>query len=183
MMVAMELSQIKKNLLEQRTVLAKEFIKDKSIRMMKDIVNDKRYQEAKTIYIYMPSHNEIDTEYLMIKALQDGKKVAAPVVMTSGDMFFENISGNPGFHKSRHDFLQPNIDPKLIVDEPGLMIVPLYGCHEKTALSVASRYYGNYLLNRKSNLYTIGVGYDFQEVDSAFAEDVETIELDEVRVY
>lgn len=183
MIVHMEISQIKESQQKQRFALSKEFVKEKSIRMMNDIIRDKHYKEAQTIYIYMPLENEMDTEYLIIKALQDGKTVAAPVALTSGDMFFENIVGNPGFHKSRFDFLQPNIDPKLIIDEPGLMIVPLYSCYQNAILSIASPYYKNYLLHRKEEVYTIGVGYDFQKLESEIPENEERLELDEVRVY
>lgn len=183
MMLIMEISNIKKELFQKREALTPAFVKDKSIQMMEDIINDKKYHEAKVIYLYLPIHKEIDTEYLLVQALQDGKKVAAPVVLTSGDMFFEAIDGNPGFHKGRYEFLQPNVDPKLIVDEPGLMIVPLLGFHGKRMIGNGKQYYNNYLLHRKENTYTIGIGYQFQEIKEEIPFDENDIELNEIRTY
>ena len=150
--------------------------------MTEDILSDSHYQESDTIYLYLPYRNEIDTESLVTHALKDGKSVAVPMLLSSGDMVFGKIEDNCRFHQGRYKVIEPIYNPKLVTDKEGLMIVPLVGYHGKNRIGFGCQYYNNYLKHRK-NLYTIGVGYKFQEVydNIEFAE--EDIPLDEIRGY
>ena len=177
----MENATIRKELIKMRESLNLEYIKEHSLKMTEDIISDEHYKNSDTIYIYLPIRNEIDTEYIIRRALHDGKTVAVPVVLTSGDMVFESIEGNPGFHKDRYQILEPKYNPMKIVDKPGLMIVPVVAFKGNKRLGYGRQYYNNYLGNRK-NLYTIGVGYDFQECQDISFDDRD-ISLDENRSY
>lgn len=177
----MDLSEIRASLLSKRDNLSEEYIAMKSSKMTKDIRSDIHYKEANIIYLYSPFRNEISTEELIVKALNDGKTVALPATLTKGDMVFIRIDGNPGFHKGKYKILEPIYDPKRVIDGDGLMIVPLVGFSGKKRIGYGRQYYNNYLNNRKS-LYTIGIGYDFQEVET-IPFDERDIELDEIRSY
>lgn len=124
---AMTQSEIRKGILVQRNSLTPEFIREKSLKMTEDILNDKLYKEAKYIYVYSPINNEIDTNYLIVKALQDEKVVCLPIVLSQGDMVFSQVNTTTTYRKDKHNILEPVLDPKTIVDKPGLMIVPLVG--------------------------------------------------------
>lgn len=137
--------------------LTGEQIREKSLKRTNDIVNSQKYKESDVIYIYLPVDGEIDTEYLIVRALQDNKVVASPIFISSQDRVFARIDGNPGFRKGRGDRLEPLYQTKLIIDQPGLRIVPIEKIADEYVQDI--HYYGNYISNRKKNLYTIAVGY------------------------
>lgn len=174
--------EIRDNLLEKRNDLQSDYIKEKSLKMTQDILSDSHYKECKYLYVYSPIHNEIDTNYLIVKALQDDKVVCLPVVLTSGDMVFCQVNKTQNFRIDRFHILEPSFDPKTIVDQPGLMIVPLVGFSGKKRVGYGMQYYNNYLSSRKEFLYTIGVAYDFQENDELTFSDKD-IPLNEIRSY
>ena len=149
--------------------------------MTKDIVSDPLYRNTSVLYLYMPTKNELDTQYLIVQALQDNKTVAVPIVLTSGDMVFGKIDGNPGFRNNRFHILEPKYDPCLVIDKPGLMLVPLIGFCGKCRLGFGKNYYNNYLRDR-NYVHTVGVAYSFQEVKS-LEKDPNDVALDEIRSY
>ncbi len=138
--------------------LTSEQIKDKSRKRAREIVQDSHYKSSEVLYIYLPdgAENEIDTQYLIVKALQDGKIIASPIFISSQDRVFARIDGNPGFRRGRRNSLEPLYQTKLVIDKPGLRIVPREKIAEEDRNGI--HYYENYLSNRK-NLYTIAVGY------------------------
>ena len=174
-------SELRSELIKQRNALSPDYIREKSLAMTKDILSDPLYVNTNTLYLYMPTKNEIDTQYLIVKALQDNKIVAVPIVLTSGDMVFGKIDGNPGFRDNRFHILEPQYDPKIVIDKPGLMIVPVIGFCGKSRLGFGKNYYNNYLRDR-NYIHTIGVAYSFQEVKDLEREPKD-IELDEIRAY
>ena len=177
----MTIQETRKELLSKRESLSAQQIKEASLRMADDLLKDPHFQESDTIYVYWPVHNELDTNYLVTKAIQLGKTVAFPVVLSKGDMVFEQIDDPIRFHENRYRIMEPVYDPKAVIDRPGLMIVPIVGFCGNKRIGYGSQYYNNYLKWRK-NVYTIGVAYSFQEL-SELAEDERDIPLDEIRTY
>lgn len=175
-------SDIRKGIICQRNSLSTEFVRERSLKMTEDILRDKRYQEAKYIYVYSPINNEIDTNYLIVKALQDEKVVCLPIVLSKGDMIFSQINKTTTYRKDKHNILEPVLDPKTIVDKPGLMIVPVVGFNGNIRMGYGKQYYNNYLTNRRNYLYTIGVAYDFQKNEEIEFDERDVL-LNEIRSY
>lgn len=173
---------IRKQLLEKRRLLTASFIKEKSLKMTEDISNSKLYKESKYLYIYSPINNEIDTNYLIVKALKDDKIVSLPIILSSGDMIFSRINSTAQFRKDKFNIIEPILEPKYITDKPGLMIVPLVGFNKKIRLGYGHQYYNNYLRDRKDMIYTIGIAYSFQE-NIDIQSNAEDVLLDEIRTY
>lgn len=177
----MELETLRKQLLSKRTSLTAEQVKEKSLLMTEDVISSPLYQENDIIYLYIPSNNELDTNYLITKALQDGKAVALPYVMSSFDMVFIKINDEPSLKKNRYGILEPYYNPKNVIDGKGLMIVPIVGFKGLKRVGFGHQYYNNYLLNR-NHIYTLGVAYDFQEIkEDVFTE--HDVPLSEIRTY
>ncbi len=175
-------NEIRRRLIDLRNQLSATDIREKSLKMTDDIIQCKEYKDAKHLYIYSPINNEIDTNYLIVKALQDEKVVCLPVILSSGDMVFCQVNRTSRFHYDRYKILEPVLDPKTIVDQPGLMIVPLVGFSGNRRVGYGKQYYNNYLAGRTKYIYTIGVGYNFQKDDSIIFSDKD-IPLNEIRAY
>lgn len=181
---AMNLNNIRKELLAKRNELTSEYIKEKSLKMTEDIMNLDIYKKEKYLYLYSPVNNEIDTNYLIINALKDNKIVSLPIVLSQGDMVFVQINKSTIFKKNKYKILEPLFDNKNIIDQPGLMIVPLVGYYnDNVRIGYGKQYYNNYLNNREKTIYTIGVGYQFQKIDDLDLVDERDIKLNEIRTY
>ena len=178
----MEIKEIRESLLTKRRALSAEFIKEKSLRMTDDILQNPHYQACKYLYVYSPINNEIDTNYLIVKALQDEKIVCLPTILTKGDMVFCQINKTSQYRINKFNIIEPNLETKTIVDKPGVMIVPLVGFYKNYRLGYGKQYYNNYLANRLDTLFTIGVAYDFQRCD-AFPITDKDVPLNEIRTY
>lgn len=147
--------------------LTREQVRERSLKRTEAILNNPHYKEANVLYIYLPAEGEIDTEYLIVRALQDDKIVASPIFLSSQDRVFARIDGNPGFRKGRGDRLEPLYQTKLVIDKPGLRVIPFEKIIEEYKQDI--HYYGNYINNR-NNLYTIAVGYKTKETEEAIAK-------------
>lgn len=181
---AMNLNNIRKELLVKRNELTSEYIKEKSLKMTEDIMNLDIYKKEKYLYLYSPVNNEIDTNYLIINALKDNKIVSLPIILSQGDMVFVQINKSTIFKKNKYKILEPLLDNKNIIDQPGLMIVPLVGYYNSNVrIGYGKQYYNNYLSNRQKTIYTIGVGYKFQKIDDLDLVDERDIHLNEIRAY
>lgn len=176
------IAAVRKELIARRKALSSEYIKEKSLKMTADITNDPLYKECHYLYAYSPINNEIDTNYLIVKALQDDKVVCLPIMLSSGDMVFGQVNKTTSFRREKHQILEPVLDPKIIVDRPGLMIVPLVGFCGRKRIGYGMQYYNNYLATRRDIIHTIGVAYDFQE-NKGIDFDDRDIDLDEIRSY
>lgn len=176
------MNEIRRRLIDLRSTLSAEEIKEKSLKMTEDILNSDVYKNNKYLYIYSPIKNEIDTNYLIVKALQQEKVVSLPVILSSGDMLFCQINNSTDFRVDRFKIIEPILDPKKIVDQPGLMIVPLVGFSGNKRMGYGKQYYNNYLASRTKYIYTIGVAYKFQE-DNTITFTEKDIALNEIRAY
>ena len=88
----MEIKEIRKELIAKREQLSPSVIRESSITMTQDLLNHPQFQQFDTIYIYLPVRNEIDTSYLITKALQANKTVAVPVILSKEDMVFQKMT-------------------------------------------------------------------------------------------
>ncbi len=110
------------------------------------------YNVDMMIGLYMPINNEIEVNL-------DNKNVCYPKIIGNNISFFKPDGFTPGVF----NILEPNgefVDKKLI----DLIIVPLlFFDKDNNRVGYGKGYYDRFLSDYKG--ITIGVGYDFQEVD------------------
>jgi 5-formyltetrahydrofolate cyclo-ligase len=78
----------KKEIREKMKVLClqnKEVLAEKSALICKNILSSKQFVEATEIFVYMPLPDEVDLTEVIKTALQDGKKVALPKIISKED--------------------------------------------------------------------------------------------------
>ncbi len=63
----------------------KEVLAEKSALICKNILSSKQFVEATEIFVYMPLPDEVDLTEVIKTALQDGKKVALPKIISKED--------------------------------------------------------------------------------------------------
>ena len=69
-------------MLERRRSLTRDAVMDKSLQISEKVLASSEYSRAERIFTFISFDNEVDTGWLIRRALADGKKVAAPLVRT-----------------------------------------------------------------------------------------------------
>lgn len=126
------------------------------------IIDCERYKNSNVIYLYCSANNEVDLDKLIDDAYSKGKIVAFPKVEGNEIYFYSVVSKNdlkPGyFNIPEPDITNPAPAPDLII-VPGTVFTK-----DGKRLGYGGGFYDRFLSQNK--VYSIGVCYDFQIVDS-----------------
>lgn len=102
-----EKKEIRKKLIEKLKSLDPKYRKESSESIFKEIVKQKDYLLAGTIFIYVGTDNEVDTSLIIKDALAKGKKVVVPKTIELGLMEACEIDSMEDLQPGRHDILEP----------------------------------------------------------------------------
>ena len=76
----MDKSTLRKQIREKKRAMTEEQIVSASLRLGELFCGSVLYQQARTIYGYLPYNQEVRTGPMLERALRDGKRVAVPKV-------------------------------------------------------------------------------------------------------
>lgn len=119
------------------------------------------YQNAKTVYGYLPYNQEVRTVPMLEQALRDGKKVAVPKVC--GDtMRFLYLTDLNAVAKGYAGIPEPIADEPVAHDETALVLMPgLAFDPQGHRMGYGGGFYDKFLA-QEPNHPTVALCYDFQ---------------------
>ncbi len=79
--------EIRDEITYKKSLMTKEEIESLSLSLCEKFCNLEAYKDAKCIFAYMSYNQEVNTKYIIEKAWKDGKKVAVPKTLASGNTF------------------------------------------------------------------------------------------------
>lgn len=129
-----------------------------------------QYQNARTIYGYMPYNQEVRTVPMLERALQEGKQVAVPKVY--GDtMRFILVTDLTRMKKSDMGIPEPVDDGPVADDPTALVLMPgLAFTSRGDRMGYGGGYYDKFL-SAEPDHPTVALCYDFQIVESLPTEE------------
>ena len=153
-----ELRQLMK---EKKRAMTPEQIEAASVRLGELFAQCEPYQQAETIYFYLPYNQEVRTLPMIEKAFADGKRVAVPKVY--GDvMRFIYIEDLSGIAKGSFGIPEPVADEPVANDPKALILMPgLAFDREGHRIGYGGGYYDKYL-NAQPGHPTVALCYAFQ---------------------
>jgi 5-formyltetrahydrofolate cyclo-ligase len=155
----MSKTEIRKKLLEARMNLSESDIAKKSKDAVEIIRKDPFYKRAKTVAIYYPMRGELD----FLALLEDSDKIFCFPKIEAKSMRFYRINERTLFQKSKFGVNEP-ADGTLI-DEIDYMIVPAIAISkDRYRIGYGMGFY-DYYLSSHSVGHTVGVIYDFSEIN------------------
>jgi 5-formyltetrahydrofolate cyclo-ligase len=150
---------IRKNMIRLRSIQKRG---DKNLRdqhILKQITTHQKFISAKTVAIFYPMKNEID----LLKLLSYDKIFLFPKV-NQDDLDFYIFDEHIEFEKSKFGVLEPTGN-HIHEDQIDLMIVPALAISKEfDRIGYGKGFYDRYISNHDI-AYTLGVIYDFQELD------------------
>lgn len=160
----MEKSVLRRQIREKKRAMTPEQIESTSARLGELFRAHPLYQNARTIYFYLPYNQEVRTVPMLEQAFRDGKRVAVPKVYDDEMKFIyiENLSGIAnGYCGIPEPVADEPVadDPTALVLMPGLVFDPL-----GHRIGYGGGFYDKFL-SAEPKHPTIALCYDFQMVE------------------
>ena len=116
---------LRKELLHRQSILSEEYKKEASLKIAEKVFALKEYDEAKVIFIYAGTSNEVDTSIIIKEALSGGKRVALPKIISFGIMEAWEIRSMEDTLPEKHGILEPGPGSRKIPPEDiDLALIP-----------------------------------------------------------
>ena len=168
----MDKKELRRQIREQKRAMTEAEIVEKSEKLGALFAASSLYQNAKTIYGYLPYNQEVRTIPMLEQALRDGKVVAVPKVI-GDEMVFIRMDDLTQVEKGYAGIPEPVAngpaadDPHALVLMPGLAFDP-----QGHRIGYGGGFYDRFLASEPEHP-TLALCYDFQMLPH-----VETEEFD-----
>jgi len=165
----MDKKTLRKTIREQKQAMTPQQIAEKSEKLKALFLETPQYQQAKTLYGYLPYNQEVRTVPILQQALADGKQVAVPkvygdkmkfILLTDLDRVAEGYAGIP----------EPVEDTPVAEDSTALVLMPgLAFDREGHRIGYGGGFYDKFL-SCEPNHPTVALCYDFQVLEKLETE-------------
>lgn len=160
----MDKIQIRKMIREKKRQLTQEQITEYGYRLAEKFFATGAYENADTLYGYLPYNQEVRTVPILERALRDGKRVAVPKVYGEEMRFIylEDLSTvAPGYA----GIPEPIADEPVACDQTALVLMPgLAFDREGHRIGYGGGFYDRFLASEPHHP-TVALCYDFQVFD------------------
>lgn len=153
----MQIKNIQRDEARDRYIkLERDYIDLASIEIAKALFDMRWYKEARTIFCYMSTEREVQTDKIISQAILDGKRIAIPRCLGNGIMesriYFEDDRTYP-LESGTLGIREPKIESPLIdASEIDLAIIPCLSCDkEGNRLGHGAGYYDRFLSGKSGD--------------------------------
>ena len=153
--------ELRRAIRARKRAMTEEEITEKSVRLGQLFRASHWYQEADTIYGYLPYNQEVRTVPMLEQALKDGKKVAVPKVY-GDEMKFLYLDDLTKVSKGYAGIPEPIADGPVADDETALVLMPgLAFDPQGHRIGYGGGFYDKFLA-AEPNHPTLALCYEFQ---------------------
>lgn len=157
----MDKKELRRQIREKKRAMSEEQIVSASFRLGEMLFSTQQYQDAKTLYGYLPYNQEVRTVSMLQRALTDGKRVAVPKVYDD-EMRFIYIENFEQLEKSDMGIPEPIADDPVADDPTALVLMPGLAFDEAGhRIGYGGGFYDKFLAAEPSHP-TVALCYDFQ---------------------
>ncbi len=119
----MDKKALRQQIREKKKAMTAAEIESASLTLAEKFFACPQYQKAKTVYGYLPYNQEVRTEPMLQRALDDGKKVAVPKVY-GDEMRFIYLADLSQVEKGYCGIPEPIADAPVADDPTALVLMP-----------------------------------------------------------
>lgn len=166
----MNKKQLRDQIRQRKRAMTEAEIVQKSESLAQQFLDSSLYQQAKTLYGYLPYNQEVRTLPILRQALADGKQVAVPKVY--GDfMRFILLPDLSKVEKGYSGIPEPIADGPIATDGTALVLMPgLAFDPQGNRMGYGGGFYDKFL-QAEPNHPTVALCYDFQILPHLDAEE------------
>jgi len=103
-------SNLRKEIGAQLANLSTEVKKEKSETIAKELFGSREWQDAKKIFVYVSTANEVDTNTVIVNSISAGKEVFVPKIIGPGLMKAVRINTLDDLKPNKYGILEPKYD-------------------------------------------------------------------------
>lgn len=157
----MDKKALRQQIREKKRAMTQQQILDASARLCEKFCCTKQYQDAMTVYGYLPYNQEVRTVPILQRAMADGKRIAVPKVY-GDEMRFIYIDGFDELANSDMGIPEPIADDPVANDLNALVLMPgLAFDAQGHRIGYGGGFYDKFLAT-EPNHPTVALCYDFQ---------------------
>ena len=166
----MDKKALRQQIRERKRAMTEEDIALRSEKLKQLFVKSAAYQNAKTVYGYLPYNQEVRTVPILQQALRDGKRVAVPKIY--GDtMKFLYLDDLSKVEKNTMGIPEPVADEPVAADRTALVLMPGVAFTKNgDRIGYGGGFYDRFLADEPAHP-TLALCYDFQIVESLPTEE------------
>ena len=166
----MDKQALRKAIREKKRAMTEEQICTASLRLGELLVQSEMYQQAKTLYGYLPYNQEVRTTAMLQRALLDGKRVAVPKIY-GDEMKFIYLDDLGRVEKGYSGIPEP-IDDAPVADDPtALVLMPgLAFDAQGHRVGYGGGFYDRFL-EKEPDHPTIALCYEFQMLPELYTQE------------
>ncbi len=166
----MDKRELRRQIRQQKRSMTDEQIESASCRLGQLFVQSPLYQNAKTIYGYLPYNQEVRTVPMLERAIAEGKKVAVPKVYGE-EMRFIYLEDLSQVELGYAGIPEPVADGPVADDPTALVLMPGLAFTEKgDRMGYGGGFYDRFLAQEPDHP-TLALCYSFQMVESIPTEE------------
>ena len=161
-------SELRKKLIAQRNNLTSEQVRTLSCSITDNLKSYDKFAECKTVFAYINMKNEAQTIPLIEYCWEMGKKVAAPVCLKNGEMYFEEIKMFEPLKITKFGVIEPQKgrEFELLPQDGDIFIVPGSVFDIKgNRIGYGAGFYDRYFAKHSKGI-KIGFAFDFQVLEN-----------------
>ena len=160
----MDKKELRRQIREQKRAMTVDAIAEKSRALTEAFLQTRQYQDAKTVYGYLPYNQEVRTTDLLRQAMAEGKRVAVPKVY-GDEMRFHYMADLDRTEAGYAGIPEPIGDEPVAEDETALVLMPgVAFTKDGSRIGYGGGYYDKFLA-REPGHPTVALCYDFQIVE------------------
>jgi len=166
----MDKPSLRREIREKKRAMTEQEIVSRSEKLGELFMASAAYQNAKTIYGYLPYNQEVRTVPMLEQALRDGKRVAVPKIY--GDtMKFLYLDDLSKVEKNSMGIPEPVADEPVAEDKTALVLMPgVAFTKQGDRMGYGGGFYDRFLAEEPDHP-TLALCYDFQIVESLPTEE------------
>ena len=166
----MDKTELRREIRARKRAMTEAEIEERSAKLAQLFFASRAYQNAKTIYGYLPYNQEVRTVPMLERALKDGKKVAVPKVY-GDEMKFLYLDDLNAVAKGYVGIPEPIADEPVAHDETALVLMPgLAFDPQGHRIGYGGGFYDKFLA-AEPNHPTLALCYEFQMLPKLDVED------------
>lgn len=157
-------NEMRKNFLDIRNNIPSDEKKRLSSLIQRSVVESDMYKKADKVFIYVSMKNEVGTDEIIDRAINDGKTVAVPISKENRNMYFVPYLGIENMVKTKFGVFEPvsEIENEILPDEDSIMIVPGVAFDEEgNRMGYGGGYYDTYI-EKYHVENTVALAFDVQ---------------------
>lgn len=160
----MDKKELRRRIRERKRAMTEEEIAERSAALGKAFAASALYENAETVYGYLPYNQEVRTVPMLEQALLDGKKVAVPKVIGE-EMVFIYLDDLTQVEKGYAGIPEPIADGPVATDEHALVLMPgLAFDPAGHRIGYGGGFYDKFL-QREPEHPTLALCYEFQMLE------------------